>query len=58
MKQCTNCKGKGTEPFLDDTEFCRKCKGLGYICNSKHWKKIGKRTYNCPECKEVLTLGL
>jgi len=27
-------------------------------CSKKHWKRIGKRSYNCTECDEVLTLGV
>jgi hypothetical protein len=27
-------------------------------CSKKHWKKLGKKTYVCPKCDEVLTLGV
>ena len=27
-------------------------------CKLKHWKKIGKRDYRCPEYDEMLTLGV
>lgn len=29
LVECTNCKGSGLEPFLDNTKPCRKCKGKG-----------------------------